>query len=129
MFVVSLVLLFIIKLKFPRGTPISDVILRRYGRPVLNEFRKTERLHFKLEKNKCDSEFLKLCKAYNCTPKSIRFKLYKRCLHHSKIYKSWQCKLLNYEIKSKTRLISSLEDQYNNSLNVLRLSVSLIFIA
>ena len=59
----------------------------------------------KLEKTKCDLEFLNKCKTYNVIPKFLRFKLYKRNVQNSNLYKSWQYKLLNLEIKSKNNIL------------------------
>ena len=52
----------------------------------------------KQEKAKIDIEFLEKCKIFNVTPKFVRFKLFRKALHQSMFYKSWQAKLLMYEI-------------------------------
>ena len=76
MFITTLVLLFIFKLRFPVGTPVTTILFRRYGRSTLNIFRRKERISRKLEHNKCDLEFLMKCKSYNILPKFLYFKLY-----------------------------------------------------
>ena len=43
------------------------------------------------------------CKSYNIVPKFLHFKLYKRKLLSSKLYREWQFKLLNIEIKSRNK--------------------------
>ena len=62
-----------------------------------------------LSRNKCkcelDLEFLSKCKTYYVFPKFLRFKLYKRCLQTSSLYKSWQSKLLINEIDCKKKSI------------------------
>ena len=40
----------------------------------------------------------------------VRFKLYKRCLHTSTFYKSWQNKLLTKELSSKRKSLKILSD-------------------
>lgn len=114
MFFTTLVLLFIFKLRFPKGTPLTTILFRRYGRSTLNVFRRKERILRKLEHNKCDLEFLLKCKSYNVLPKFLYFKLYRKNLYNSKLYKSWQFKLLNLEIKSKNHNIR----KFSNSLSV-----------
>ena len=60
-FCAALVLLFIIKLRFPKGKNIHHITETRYGRPLLNLFRKFENLDFKIRKTLCDIEFLEVC--------------------------------------------------------------------
>ena len=72
-----------------------------------------ENCAFKHEKAICDLEFLKTCKAYETLPKFLYFKLYRKQLHHSKLYKSWQYKLLNIEITSKNKLIKNLKCKHD----------------
>ena len=100
---VSLVFLFILKIKFPKETPISTIIQGRYGRRTLSDFRKYERIRQKYQKCICDIQFLVKCKSYNIIPKFLHFKLYKRKLLSSKLYREWQFKLLNIEIKSRNK--------------------------
>ena len=54
-----------------------------------------------LEKCKLDVIFLTKCKTFGVIPKFLRFRLYKRSLHTTCFYKSWQNKLLNSELQSK----------------------------
>ena len=44
----------------------------------------------KLEKSKLDLKYLMKCKTYNTMPKFLRFKLYRKFLHDTSLYKSWQ---------------------------------------
>ena len=45
-FCAALVLLFIIKLRFPKGKNIHHIIETRYGRPLLNLFRKFKKFFY-----------------------------------------------------------------------------------
>ena len=74
---VSFVFLFLLKIRFPKETPISTIIERRYGRRTLSIFRKYERIRLKYQKCQCDLNFLMRCKSYNIVPKFLHFKLYK----------------------------------------------------
>ena len=69
MFCITLVLLFIIRIRFPSGTPISTIIRKRYGDHVLKSYRKLETLIFKREKCILDKIFLNECKKNNLIPK------------------------------------------------------------
>ena len=55
-----------------------------------------------------DVEFLIKCKTFNVIPKFLRFKLYKKSLRSASFYRSWQTKLLNYEIICKKKDIKEL---------------------
>lgn len=109
--IAALVFLFLFKLRFPSGTPISRIIENRYGRQGVLRFRRLDKISIKLKKNECDLQFLNLCKAYNTIPKFLNFKLYKRGLLNSKLYKKWQFKLLNTEINAKKKVIQKLKDE------------------
>ena len=99
MFVLGLVLLFIIKLRFPRVRPITATIERRYGRSTLQLYRRTEKLRFKIQKIDEDLKFLNICKTYSIIPNFIKFKVYARDFQFTRTCHSWQLKLLDYEIK------------------------------
>ena len=62
--IAALVILFLLKLRFPRGTQLSTVIVKRYGRQGLQLFRGLEKTSNKLKKNEADLKFLKTCKLY-----------------------------------------------------------------
>ena len=100
-FCAALVLLFIIKLRFPKGKNIHHIIETRYGRPLLNLFRKFENLDLKIRKNLCDIEFLEVCLENNLTPKFVYFKLYRKDIRHSNQSTKFQTSLLNNELSEK----------------------------
>ena len=72
----SLLYAFVLKLRFPRGTPISTTLCTRYGRNTLSCYRNIERTSEQLLKSQHHIVFLKTCKDYNLTPKFLHFKLY-----------------------------------------------------
>ena len=108
-FLATAVFIFLIRLRFPRGTSIIQVIERRYGRSTVNIYRKYERLNKKFDKCKCDIAFLMKCKAFNIVPKFLNFKLYKSNLYNSKFYKKCQFKLLQNELNTKNKLLKDLD--------------------
>ena len=77
-------------------------------------------------KTELDLEFLEKCKIFNLIPKFLRFRLYKRALHHSKLYESWQNKLLVNEIRSKRHRVSHCKVEQSSKLQVLEDNFSLI---
>ena len=115
MFVAALALLFIIRLRFPRGQPISDIITRRYGRPALLRFRVAERSYFKAKKAEKDLQFLEKCKAYDIIPKFLRFKVYNPNFRYSRTYREWQLKLLEKEISVQCRKIKKCNTEYERA--------------
>ena len=74
-FISALVFLFILKLRFPKRKPINQVIYGRYGHRTLQQFRKLEKTHFKINKTKCDIYFLEHCQQYKVYPKFVQFKV------------------------------------------------------
>ena len=53
------------------------------------------------QENNCDIDFLELCKENNLTLTFLRFKLYNKDLSTSHLYKNFQRKLLDNELKQK----------------------------
>ena len=126
MFVTTIVLLFIFRLRFPRNQPISDLITRRYGVRTLRLFRGLEQASQKLCKAEKDLHFLICCKAYQVFPKFLHFKLYKKSLCNTDLYRSWQTKLLDIEIESKRKSIDAHKRSVARCKEELRRNVSFI---
>lgn len=124
MFALTLVLLFIIKLRFPKDKSITQILFKRYGQTGVHSFRRCEKALFRLEKLKLDHRFLIQCKCYQVIPKFLRFKLYRRSLENSKLYKSYQFKLLNKEISTKSRCITKATKEASESLQAIQNSFS-----
>ena len=112
--VVSLVLLFIIRLRFPAHTSVFATIRGRYGLAVTREFRRWESVSKKLEKATLDEEFLRRCNTYGITPKFLKLRLYRRNLYRTPVYADIQQRLLWNEIRFKKRLIEKLQQQLTN---------------
>ena len=54
--------LFIIRIRFPRGKSIADIIRNRYGEAFVKKIRRFEKCDFKLRKCHLDLRFLLDCK-------------------------------------------------------------------
>ena len=126
MFILSLVLLFIIKLRFPRNKSIADVLTERYGRPVLTLYRCLERQDFRVRKVQCDLHFLHCCQSQNLIPNFLKFKLANRQLQHSRSYRNCQRDFLACEIRNKTRALRNCRTRRDELSTQLRAAVSFI---
>ena len=64
----SLVYLFLIRLRFPSSSSVSDIVRERYGSQVLSKLQKYEKLDFKVGKAKLGISFLEVCREHDLTP-------------------------------------------------------------
>ena len=101
MFAVTLVLLFIIRVRFPSSRSIADIITARYGESALQTVRKFEIVDFKYRKLELDLEFLNNCIKHELLPTFVRFKVANHQLKSSKVYKDCQMRLLRQEVAIK----------------------------
>ena len=97
----SLVFLFILRLRFPQSKSIATNLRTRYGNPVLKTVRKFEKLDFKIRKIELDLSFLQTCDEKKVIPKFLQFRTANKTLKSSDSYKQCQELLLNEEIKKK----------------------------
>ena len=96
--VVSLVLQFIIRLRFPPNKSIASIVTARYGKPTLRLIRKFENADFKLRKAALDIEFIERSIKHELIPKFVQFKVANKGLRGSKAYK--QCQNSNISINT-----------------------------
>ena len=122
-FCAALVILMIIKFRFPKGKTIHQVIERRYGRPLHNLFRKLENFDLKIRKSLCDIEFLNVCLENELTPKFLNFKLYRKDLRNTS---QFQQKLLDNELFDKTKKLKKLRSDFKNCIDQLKSLVSFL---
>ena len=114
MFVFVIILSFIIRLRF-RNKPITHVIKNRYGRDGLLWFRKLERTSLKVEKLRCDLNFLTTSQVNKLTPKFLRFKISLSSFMRDEDYRKYQNKLLLKEIELKRVQIIDFEKNYQEA--------------
>ena len=107
--VLGFVFLFIIRIRFPKGKSIADIVRSRYGEAFVRKIHKFEKSNYMLRKGHLDLRFLLECKKNNIIPKFSQFKLGNRHLHNSVVYKKCQIKLLEEEIRAKRKKINVLE--------------------
>ena len=99
--VISLALLFLIRLRFPLDKSITYVLRSRYGNLVVKELRKFEKVDYSLRKCKLDLTFLLACLQNNIIPKFLNFRVSNSYLKSSRAYHACQIKLLKEEISLK----------------------------
>ena len=73
--VLRLVFLFIIRIRFPKGKSIADIIRSRYGEAFVRTICKFEKSDYKLRKGHLDLRVLLGCKKSNVIRKFLQFKL------------------------------------------------------
>ena len=69
--IISLVFLFIIGIRFPRGKSIADIIRNRYSETYIKKIRMFKKYDFKLQKCHLDLRFLLDCKNDGVIPKFL----------------------------------------------------------
>ena len=74
MYALTLVLLFIIRIRFPANLSIAQIITSRYGQATLQLVRKFESTDLKYKKCELDIDFLNTCLKRELLPTFVRFK-------------------------------------------------------
>ena len=98
----TLVFLFIIRSRFPKSKPLSEITCYRYGNYMLKFIRKFEKLDFRLRKINVDIEFLNSCLENDLRPTFLRYKMSSKRLQNSESYKRSQRMFLQDEETFKT---------------------------
>ena len=122
--VITFVFTFLIRLRFPPTKDFIQVLKQRYGPSSLTKFRLLEKLDFKLRKAKLDLEFLETCKRHETIPKFLFFKVYNYNVPSATFYKSFQFRLLNFEIQTKRKLVKKTEASLTSAYSDFKNSVS-----
>ena len=99
----------LLNIRFRNGTSLHSVIRDRYGQPTVQVVRRLENTTIHLEDTIQQSKFLHQCKTYNLTPKFLNFKLFNSRLHTSEDYIAYQRKLLDNEIKFKSKTVTKFQ--------------------
>ena len=94
---------------------ISNLRLQ-YGESILVSIRHGERLTEKLQKAKCDVEFLRCCLIYNLMPSFVNIRMWKPGLRKSEQYRSLQRSCLQREFESRQKQARRLEKQLSSIL-------------
>ena len=124
--VLSLVFLFIVRLRFRSGKSIASVIRSRYNNEIVKQIRGFEKLDFKIRKNEADLDFLQSCQQNNLIPKFLNFKVASSSLQFSRTYKQCQKQLLKQEIKEKVSIISEQKKEFTALKKLIEKKLSII---
>ena len=124
--VLSLVLLFIVRLRFQSGKSIASVIQSRYNDEIVKQIRRFEKLDFKIRKNEADLDFLQSCQQNNLIPKFLNFKVASSSLQFSRTYKQCLKQLLKQEIKEKVSIISKQKKEFTALKELIEKKLSII---
>ena len=91
--VISLALLFMIRVRFSADKSTAYILRSRYGNKLVKQVRKFENIDYKLRKCKLDIVFLKTCLESNIIPKFLNFHVSNLQLkHHALIIPvKWNC--------------------------------------
>ncbi len=122
--IASLVILFVLRIRFPKDKSIAHILRKRYGEQILRLQRKTERLDQRLQKAKLDLEFLLSCLNNDLIPHFLKFRLANARLRRSDAYSACQRRFLLEEIHAKRSSIRILSGQMSTALQSLSLNVS-----
>ena len=125
-YAMTLVFLFITRIRFPSNKSISHIVRTRYGRDTLQTIRKFEKANFKRRKLELDLVFLHKCLEQKLTPTFLHFRLPNRNLRQSRAYKKCQLDLLRQEINDKQAKLNQASRQEDNLKCRIRQRVSLI---
>ena len=101
--VISIVLLFLVCLRFPSHLLTLQVVRNRYGNEVAKLMHKFERLDFRYRKVLLDLDFLDNCIRNDVFPKFVKFRVANKDFPNPSIYRQCQIKLLKQEISNKKR--------------------------
>ena len=123
-FIATIVLLFVTRLRWPPDKSIKDIIHQRYDESVLYTFRNLERLEFKVKKLKADLSFLRTCSEYDLIPNFLYFKMYDERVKSSNVYREAQKMFLQNEIRHKVKELSRLDSKRIKLKSDLRVTTS-----
>ena len=124
--VISLVFIFLTRLRFPSRLSIAEVLRKRYGDRTLKLVRKFEKTDIEHKKALLDLQFLKICEDHNVIPKFLRFKVANSNLRSSSTYRRCQRKLFREEVCNKKLVVSKLGRESKLLYNNVRSNLNLI---
>ena len=111
--VISLALLFLVRLRFPVDKFVACVLRSKYGNTVIKDIRKFEKIDFALRNCKLDLLFLETCLENQIIPKFLNFRVSNLHLKTSRACHACQLKLLRQEISFKRSRMKTLENDFN----------------
>ena len=129
--ILCFIYLFLIRLRFPSGQSVANVIRKRYGDQTMSKIRKFEKLDFRCKKCKLDITFLEVCVDKDIMPNFIQFRTANSRLGNSDAYNTCQRLLLNQELNNKKGKLEEDTHSYNvlkRDLNNTLSSIDFLFV-
>ena len=123
-YIIAIVLLFIIRCRFPKSRSLTGVIRSRYDNHVLKIIRKYEKYDYKICKLSVDIEFLNNCLNHDLCPPFLKYKMSSKRLQTSDKYKISQRVFTQQETTFQTLMIEKVCEQLNKVKDDLRTVVS-----
>ena len=105
----SLVLLFLLRIRFPTHESLFTTLRRRYGTQITKEVRTWEKIAKQAVKAELDRTLLLRCHEECILPKFLIFRLYRQNLRNTPVFKECQQMLLRNEIDYKNKVKKKLE--------------------
>ena len=111
---------------FNTALPSNYIVSTRskYGETTFLTIRKIEKLTIKLQKCKCDLEFIRLCIIYNLTPTFIKINLWKKRLKDTSQYAQFKQFCLKKEYQNRYKGSTKYEKEANKLINNIRAKIT-----
>ena len=110
--VISLAVLFLIRIRFPVDKSIAYILRSMYGNTLIIEVRKFENINYKLQKCKLGVAFFEASLENKIIPNFLNFCVSDLHLRTSRAYHSCQFKLLREEIPVKKSKVKTFEKDF-----------------
>ena len=120
---VSLVFLFLLRIRFPTQESLFTTLRRRYGAQITKDIRAWEKTAKQVVKAELDKTLLLRCHEEGVLPKFLKFRLYRQNLRHTPVFKECQQMLLRNEIDYKSIVKKRLECQCNTYVTNIKESI------
>ena len=99
--ILSFIYMFLIRLRFPSGRSVANIVRKRYGDQILSKIRRFEKLDFRCRKTQLDITFLDVCIDKDIMPNFVHFRTANNGLRNSESYNTCQRLLLSEELNNK----------------------------
>ena len=124
-----------IRTRFPAGKSIAYILRPRYGKTLVKEIRKFEKIGYKLRKCMLDIVFLETCLENKIISKFLNFRVSNLHLKTSRAYHSCQMKLLREEISVKKSKVKTFKKDFivlkrksRETLRIIGLNLYMLFL-
>lgn len=121
---ITIVFLFIIRIRFPQDQSIATIIRKRYAGNTLKDVRRLERLDKKCRKLEIDIDFLETCIRHDVIPTFVKFKVANQGIRQSNVYRKCQEEILKVELQNKSTTLIQAKEDLGTMYRKLKLTIS-----